>query len=804
VSNADEHFDAVVVGSGFGGSVTAYRLAEADRRVLLLERGKPYPPGAFPRSPFGLKNNFWDPSEGLHGMFDLWSFDGLEALVSSGLGGGSLIYANVMIRKDERWFVREDLDRGGHEYWPVTRGDLEPHYDRAEAMLGAEPYPYGQPPYDTTSKTRAFEGAAKELGLDWFLPNLAVTFAPEPGAAPVPGEPIREAQPNIHGRTRQTCRLVGECDVGCNYGSKNSLDYNYLTEAWRAGAEIRTRCEVRTFEPREGGGYAIHYVEHAPEREGKHTDTRALPLRTVTANRLILSAGTLGSTYLLLSNRAAFPGLSPCLGTRFSGNGDLLTFAVRCTEGGPNGDRVPRVIDPAHGPVITSAIRVPDALDGGEGRGFYLEDAGFPEFGNWILQALDQPSALGRMAPAVIARLVNRVLRRDTDTDLSAEVSAMFGDCGLAAGVLPLLGMGRDIPDGRMTLADARLQVDWRKHGASKEYFDRVRAVSRQVAERLGASFVDDPIWLLDRVITVHALGGCPMGRTEREGVVDADGEAFNHPGLHIADGSVMPGPVGPNPSLTIAALADRFADALLEGPPAEPSRPRGAATATVGPDDAPGPTKGDGRTVATSFTEEMKGFVSFGEQDYDRGYRAGRESRTALMFHLTITADDLDRFISDPAHPGRAEGYVRADSLGGELPVERGDFNLFVDQEGDPRRKRMFYRLHFADEAGHPLTLTGFKVVEDDPGIDSIWSDTSTLFTRVLKGHVEAAQDADAELVAAGILHIHPLDFARQLTTFRTDPPGRLDAIARFGALFAGALWDVYGPHAREPSPGR
>src|SRR4051794_24417825 len=366
---AHDHFDAVVVGSGFGGSVTAFRLTEGGQRVLVLERGKAYPPGSFPRSPLELKHSLWDPSEGLHGMFDLWSFAGLEALVASGLGGGSLIYANVMIRKDERWFVKEDLDGGGYEDWPVTRADLDPHYDRAEAMLGAVPYPYEQPPYDATSKTRAFEEAAKGLGYDWFLPKLAVTFAPEPGAAPVPGEPIREAEPNIHGRTRQTCRLVGECDVGCNYGAKNTLDYNYLTQAWRAGAEIRTRCEVRAFEPREGGGYAVHYVEHDPESEGHPTDTRSLPLRTVTADRLILSAGTLGSTYLLLSNRAAFPALSSRLGTRFSGNGDLLTFAVRCMQDGRGGDRIPRAIEPAHGPPITSAKPVPDTPRRGGGAG---------------------------------------------------------------------------------------------------------------------------------------------------------------------------------------------------------------------------------------------------------------------------------------------------------------------------------------------------------------------------------------------------------------------------------------------------
>jgi cholesterol oxidase len=140
-----EHFDAVIVGSGFGGAVTAYRLAEAGMKVCLLERGKVYPPGSFPRSPHKMKDNFWDPSEGLYGLFNIWSFKGLEAVISSGLGGGSLIYANVLIRKDEKWFVKEDLHKGGYEYWPVTRDDLEPHYDQVEKMLNAQRYPFEYP-----------------------------------------------------------------------------------------------------------------------------------------------------------------------------------------------------------------------------------------------------------------------------------------------------------------------------------------------------------------------------------------------------------------------------------------------------------------------------------------------------------------------------------------------------------------------------------------------------------------------------------------------------------------------------------
>ena len=126
---ASRHMSVVVIGSGFGGSVAAFRLAEAGREVLLLERGKPYPPGSFARTPAELSNAFWDPSEGLHGLFDLWSFSGLDGVVSSGLGGGSLIYANVLLRKDENWFVHDAPVGDGYESWPISRNDLDRHYE---------------------------------------------------------------------------------------------------------------------------------------------------------------------------------------------------------------------------------------------------------------------------------------------------------------------------------------------------------------------------------------------------------------------------------------------------------------------------------------------------------------------------------------------------------------------------------------------------------------------------------------------------------------------------------------------------
>ncbi len=564
---SETHFDAVIIGSGFGGSVMAYRLAEAGLRVCLLERGKSYSPGAFPRSPYRMKSNFWDPSEGMYGMFSVWSFRNLNALVSSGLGGGSLIYSNVLLRKDEKWFVKEDLASGGYEYWPITRADLEPHYDHAERMLHAQRYPFDRPPYNKTSRTLALQAAAKQLNLDWFLPNLAVTFAND-GEMPVPGVPIHEAYPNIHrsNNARSTCRLCGECNIGCNYGSKNTLDYNYLTEAQRLGAEIRTCCEVRSFEPCDDG-YALSYVEHDPTREGQKMTTQdasVLPLKPITADRLILAAGTLGSTYLLLTNRAAFPHVSDQLGTRFSGNGDFLGFARRCSDGTDDA-RIPRVIDASYGPAITSTIRIADGEDGTHdgGRGFYVQDAGYPEFVNWMLQIFDTPSALGEWFH-VAAHYVEKWLQGERESDLSGSITRLFGECELSAGLLPLDGIGRDIPNGNMMLRDGKLAIEWDEQ-ASHSYYKRVRDQMRAISQALGAEFTDDPLWYLNTAVTVHPLGGCPMGRNSMEGVVDSYGEVFNYPGFYIVDGSVMPGPVGTNPSLTIAALADRFAEGVID-----------------------------------------------------------------------------------------------------------------------------------------------------------------------------------------------------------------------------------------------
>jgi cholesterol oxidase len=167
----------------------------------------------------------------------------------------------------------------------------------------------------------------------------------------------------------------------------------------------------------------------------------------------------------------------------------------------------------------------------------------------------------------------------------------LFGTSEVASGLLPLLGMGRDVPDGRMYLRHNHLRLDWTKgpsagrrgRGRSGPFFDRLRAESERLAGALGAEFRDNPLWLLNRVISVHPLGGCPMGHDASEGVVDSNGEVFGYPGLYVADGSVMPGPVGANPCLTIAALADRFSDHIIDEHSREGSPWRATAQSATG-----------------------------------------------------------------------------------------------------------------------------------------------------------------------------------------------------------------------------
>lgn len=578
-------FDAVIVGSGFGGSVMTYRLAEADMSVCLLERGKPYPPNSFARTPDAMAKNFWDPSKGLYGLFNVWSFKNSGALISSGLGGGSLIYANVLKRKDEKWF-KEDLAEGGYKSWAVQYKQLERHYEEVEKMMNAQKYPLEHQAFADTKKTLAMIEAAEKLKqentkCDFELLNLAVSFRRKnvwkfgfdnQQNPPIIGAEIEEEFPNIHSVQngfeipRSTCRRCGECDIGCNYGSKNTLDFTYISAAIHKNpkAKIQTLSEVKEFEPLENGGFRIKYVIHHPEKFDEISG-KSFTEKTITCKYLILSAGTFGTQYLLAKNKNNFPNISQQLGKRYSVNGDLLSFIVKSIEQ-KNGKNVPRRLDPSLAPVITSALRFGDDLDenGKLGRGFYVEDGGHPTMINW---ALEVSGVVGYLKRTV--KFLKIILKYNLglwhDADLGSEISDLIGNATTAMSSFPMLAMGRDIPSGNLFLNEGKLDCDW-SIKQSKEYYNRVREAGRAIAKVLNAEFQDNPSyrWNFQQVLTAHPIGGCALGLNKEDGVINSCGEVFGYKGLYVADGSVMPGPVGPNPSLTIAALSNRFAEHII------------------------------------------------------------------------------------------------------------------------------------------------------------------------------------------------------------------------------------------------
>ncbi|MFL5860785.1 MAG: GMC family oxidoreductase, partial [Solirubrobacteraceae bacterium] len=539
--------------------------------VLLLERGMPYPPGSFARTPRQMRRAFWDPSSGLHGLFEVWSFAKVKALVASGLGGGSLIYANVLLHKPPETFAA--ARSSDFVTWPVQPADLAAEYDHVAQMLRPNPLPdeYVTPSSEQggIAKTRQFMAAAAAAGLEPHLAPLAVTFRAGEDEPAVPG--VTLGADNLHGRPRHTCTLVGECDIGCNVGAKNSLDYTYLTEFIRhAGARGRifTCCEATGIEPATGGGYRVSYVEHdearntVRRRRRPHDDAPLLlddaghgssapPLRSVTGSVVVVAAGTFGSTRLLLSSRPRLPRLSAQLGRRFSTNGDLLTFARGCHA--PDGSW--RGLDPSFGPVITAY-----AEHTADGRRLWMQDAGGPAMSEWAWQAGEMLRDLWS-ARALLPGLV----RGRRGGRVGGLMARALGSAEASSAMLPMLTMGQDVTGGRFRLDGDGLALDWNPRGSSQAYFASAVKLAERFAHHLGGH-LGPPLYTRRAPgLTAHPLGGCPMGLDARSGVVDSRGEVFGYPGLFVADGSIMPGPVGPNPSFTIAAMAGRIGKAARD-----------------------------------------------------------------------------------------------------------------------------------------------------------------------------------------------------------------------------------------------
>ena len=513
-------YDVIVVGSGFGGGAAACRLSEAGARVLVLERGRHWTPGSFPRTisdPW-----FFDHSDPAcaSGWLDLRFFRGMMVAQGAGVGGGSLSYASVTMRADAERFA---------EGWPaeVNADSLAPFYDLAERMMNVGQVPEGQ----ETHRSAILRRAADKLGYAdrYERVPLAVTFDPDYSynlPDPVSAKHAKSFI-NEQGSAQATCAHLGNCHVGCEVLAKNTVDLTYLARAQAQGAEVRALHSVRSVEP-EGQGYRVRWHCTAEASDGPGS---------ATADRVVLAAGSLGTTELLLRCREehkTLPNVSQRLGQGWSPNANFMTPAFY-----PDDVEVNQGV----GPLIGSGLTF---MDGSfRGQRFYIADDGFP---NLLLNALRdrwKGTWLGRKLAEKFARGLDEFNPTDR--------------------LMLWLGEGVDAGNGRLRLGRVwykpwrtALKLDWDVK-ASLGVYDAIIAMQEQLSAAGGAKASVPPQWRWFKWgASVHPLGGCNMAADASAGVVDHRGEVFGYPNLFIADGSVIPRPIGRNPALTIAALGER------------------------------------------------------------------------------------------------------------------------------------------------------------------------------------------------------------------------------------------------------
>jgi len=516
-------YEAVVIGSGYGGGVAASRLARMGLRLAVLEQGRLWRPGDFPITTkarrmatrlTGRAPKLGDPA----GLYYLSVGKGLTVFGASGLGGGSLINAGVVLRPD--------LGRLRHAGWPnavVSDGHLLTGLGRAEAMLGVAPVPSPE----RFAKFAGMLRAAKASGRSVQLPSMTISHSPGP---------------NVAGVMQYACRYCGDCWSGCNVGAKNTVGITYIADAVDHGATVLCESRAQSISKTENGWEIM--VQDL---------SRTSASRRIEAPIVVLAAGTLGTTELLL--RAQHRGLkvSARLGEKFSANGDDFVFASNLDE-----------------PVNAVATGFPSRAPRGSApvgpHSMALIDLGDEHGPVWVHDGT-MLTVMAALAP------LRELLQLKVGEALRLFKEGIYGDELSRSQILYVVA--HDDASGRLRLQNDHVVVDWPSYSDAPE---RVRAEQRvkTMIESMGGVFNANPFSMTafggNRIIA-HPLGGCAMAETGEQGVVAPDGRVFDptqgpkgvHDGLYVCDGAAVPSAIGVSPLLTISGLAERAMILLAE-----------------------------------------------------------------------------------------------------------------------------------------------------------------------------------------------------------------------------------------------
>ena len=544
----ERHYDWVIVGSGFGGSVSAHRLTQKGYKVLVIEKGRRVADEDFPKTNWDLKRWMWNPAMGLKGIFQMSFMKHMTVLHGVGVGGGSLVFANTLPTPKSAFF-----QSGSWSTLADWETELAPHYAMAKRMLGATPNPL------MTKGDEVMKEIARDIGREQhFHPTEVAVYFGEPNKT-VP-DPYFDGE----GPDRVGCTFCGACMTGCRVGAKNTLVKNYLYLAEKNGAEVLPETEVTGVRPLDDGGYQI--------------DTRPTfgkgDAKAFTADRVILAGGVMGTMPLLLHMKelaSGLPRLSDRVGDFVRSNSESL-IAVLSPKKGTNFSK---------GVAITSILHTDEhshlePVRYGAGSGF---------FRTMLAPHSPGPTALARIWGGMVAlmRQPVRWLRALFVSDL-AKHSQVLLYMRTLEGTLRMR-LGREwrtgYQRGLVTQLDDPSQ-------APSAFMEEATDLAERFADKTeGVTTTLMTETLLGVPSTAHILGGACISDSPETGVINANHEVFNYPGLYVIDGSAISANPGVNPSLTITTLAERAMSLI------EPKH----ATSTASP-----PKKG-----SDSFTEGLR-----------------------------------------------------------------------------------------------------------------------------------------------------------------------------------------------------
>ncbi|MBL4636818.1 MAG: GMC family oxidoreductase [Kofleriaceae bacterium] len=562
--------DVLIIGSGFGGSVAALRFAEAGKSVVILERG---PHITRDTNQVDL-DALWIPGKHRYGPNDLQSRGkNIVPWLGAGVGGGSHVYAGTMKRA------------ASFEGFPeaIVSDDMGPYYQIAENMMDTQYYP-DYSPYSDVRATQLFYNTGEilkekypDIVEDWGPIHLAISFAPDGGT---PGEEFI----NKHGAKQRYSDPKEQSLLGGDIDAKNTLDKNYLHLAEKEGASIRPLSQAEKIEPLPNGGYRVHYKEFVQETgwakfrrnwlRGKARDT----MTSVTCETLVLAAGSIGSTELLLNSRdrdKSLPNLSKRLGESYSTNGDFISllFPFRGLSVSWLGLALAiaglvlwkwwllapgaaayylglafsrRAFDPDIGTTNSDFIRF-KARDGST-QGAYIESGRYPTPIRLVLAIV--LSSLGLWRPRHYGKIVTftKILR------LFVPPFALLA----RSWPIPMLKMGKDDALGTFRLEKGRVVIDF-DLSKNTEFYQYLDDLGKIVAKSSRSIWAPNIMFKLTKRLEVpHNQGGVPMGEDTNSGVVDHAGRVFGYENLLVLDGAIFPISPGPNPALTILAICER------------------------------------------------------------------------------------------------------------------------------------------------------------------------------------------------------------------------------------------------------